>query len=132
MATKKETNNIEAEENVKKKTGTAKKTGTKKATKKSTSKKSEKSADAAVKMSVIKPLTAEEAADKTIEDFVTELVKKAGKTAKLSYDQVGSYVEAAELDKDQMDELYEELLKHDVEIIEEEQPNEFELDEIDK
>lgn len=35
------------------------------------------------------------------------------------------------MDKDQMDLLYEELLKKDIEIIEEEQPNDFELSDIE-
>ena len=69
---------------------------------------------------------------KTFAEYVLELVTLAGENKKLSYDQIGRHLEEAELDKDQIEDLYEELLKNDIEIIEEEQPNDTELSDIEK
>ncbi|MGI6722245.1 MAG: RNA polymerase sigma factor RpoD [Anaerovoracaceae bacterium] len=127
MANKTTEKNMETEKKEKKDTA-----GKKTASKAGTAKK--KPLGKAVRKSAAKKKDAEqqlEPEEKTLDEYVAELVKMAGKKKQLSYNQVGTHVEAAELDKDQMDTLYDELLKHDIDVIEEEQPNDYELENMD-
>jgi RNA polymerase primary sigma factor len=127
LANKTTEKNMETEKKEKKDTA-----GKKTASKAGTAKK--KPLGKAVRKSAAKKKDAEqqlEPEEKTLDEYVAELVKMAGKKKQLSYNQVGTHVEAAELDKDQMDTLYDELLKHDIDVIEEEQPNDYELENMD-
>ena len=65
-------------------------------------------------------------------DYVNELFKKAkGQKKKLTYAEVGQQLEAVDLDKDQMEEIYEALISKGVEIVSEENPDDYELKEIE-
>ena len=57
------------------------------------------------------------------------LLKKKAKKKKISYEEIGKELDAVELDKDQMDEIYEGLMSLGVEIISAEEPDEFDLEE---
>jgi len=77
-----------------------------------------------------------EAIEETVEiktngEYVKELIKKGGKKKKLSYAQIGHHLEAVEMDKDQMELIYEELMSKGIEIVSEEQPDDFDLDKIE-
>ena len=63
-------------------------------------------------------------------EYVSELASKA-KGKKLSYAEIGHYLENTELDKDQMEEIYEALMSKGIEVVSEEVPEEFELKEIE-
>lgn len=70
---------------------------------------------------------------KTPDVLVKELAEKAKKTRnKLTYAQVGANLENAELDKDQIEKIYEELTSLGIEVVSEESPEDFELSEIEK
>jgi len=59
------------------------------------------------------------------------LLKKKAKKKQISYEEIGKELDAVDLDKDQMDEIYEGLMSLDIEIVSEEEPDEFELDDIE-
>lgn len=73
--------------------------------------------------------------------YVAELMEKAkiktkgkGKAktkGSITYTEVSSHLETAQLDKDQMDDIYEELISKGIEIISEVEPDELELIEMD-
>lgn len=63
-------------------------------------------------------------------EYVSELASKA-KGKKLSYAEIGHYLENTELDKDQMEEIYEALMSKGIEVVSEEVPEEFELKDIE-
>lgn len=69
-------------------------------------------------------------AEKTKEDYVKELVHLA-RQKKLTYAEVGRHLESAEMDKDEMEEIYESLMSKGIEIVSEEAPDDSELVEID-
>ncbi|MEG0156459.1 MAG: sigma-70 family RNA polymerase sigma factor, partial [Anaerovoracaceae bacterium] len=71
----------------------------------------------------------EETVKKTKEEYISELIVKA-KRKKLSYAEVGQHLETAEMDKDEMEEIYEGLMSKGIEIISEEVPDELELKEL--
>lgn len=68
--------------------------------------------------------------EKTKVDYVKELVHIA-RQKKLTYEEVGRHLESAEMDKDEMEEIYESLMSKGIEIVSEESPDDFELTEID-
>jgi RNA polymerase primary sigma factor len=63
-------------------------------------------------------------------ECVNELMDKAA-SKKLSYAEIGKYLENAELDKDEMEEVYEELMGRGIEIVSEEVPDDFVLKDIE-
>ena len=75
----------------------------------------------------------EEGADesaKTKADYVAELEKTAV-MGKISYADIGRVLESVELDKDEMEEIYEELTSKGIEIVSEENPEDYELAKIE-
>lgn len=64
-------------------------------------------------------------------EYVAELEKNAVK-GKLSYAEIGRHLESVELDKDEMEEIYDELISKGIEIVSEELPEDFELSQIEK
>ena len=63
-------------------------------------------------------------------EFVNELMEKAT-AKKLSYAEIGKYLENSELDKDEMEEIYEDLMGRGIEIVSEEIPDDFVLKDIE-
>lgn len=63
-------------------------------------------------------------------ECINELIEKAA-SKKLSYAEIGKYLENAELDKDEMEEVYEELMGRGIEIVSEEIPDDFVLKDIE-
>jgi len=63
-------------------------------------------------------------------EFVHELIEKAT-SKKLSYAEIGKYLENSELDKDEMEEIYEDLMGRGIEIVSEEIPDDFVLKELE-
>ncbi len=110
---------------------TAKKTADKPATKASSAKvtakkaKTKKETEAAAKKD---SKVTEETEIKSISEYVM-LLKKKAKKKKISYEEIGKELDAVELDKDQMDEIYEGLMSLGIEIISAEEPDEFDLEE---
>lgn len=60
-------------------------------------------------------------------DFVSELYDKAKAKGSISYREINEYLEHVELDKDQMDEFYDNLSSMGVEIVSEVDPDDFEI-----
>ena len=60
-------------------------------------------------------------------DFVTELMEKAKIKGSISYREISDYLENIEMDKDQMDDLYDSLISMGVEIVSEVDPDDFEI-----
>ena len=50
----------------------------------------------------------------------------------MSYAEIGRHLESVELDKDEMEEIYDELISKGIEIVSEESPEDFELSQIEK
>ncbi len=63
-------------------------------------------------------------------EFVHELIEKAT-AKKLSYAEIGKHLENSELDKDEMEEIYEDLMGRGIEIVSEETPDDFILKDIE-
>jgi len=63
-------------------------------------------------------------------ECIEELMQIA-KGKKLSYADIGHHLENVELDKDQMEDIYEVLMSKGIEIVSEEAPDDFELKEIE-
>jgi len=63
-------------------------------------------------------------------EFVHELIEKAT-AKKISYAEIGKHLENAELDKDEMEEIYEDLMGRGIEIVSEEVPEDFILKDIE-
>ena len=64
--------------------------------------------------------------EKKIEQL-TNLVEKAKKKGSISYREIGDSLESVELDKDQLDDVYDSLISMGIELISEEEPDEFEI-----
>jgi len=73
----------------------------------------------------------QESDKKSKAEYVAELEKHAVK-GKLSYAEIGRHLESVELDKDEMEEIYDELISKGIEIVSEESPEDFELSQIEK
>lgn len=67
----------------------------------------------------------------SIEEYVALFTKQA-KDKKISYNAIGDELEQVELDKDQIDEIYERLMASGIEIISEEELEDFDIDEDDE
>ncbi len=68
---------------------------------------------------------------KTKEEYIKELLAAAKKKT-LTYGEIGRHLEMVELDKDDIGEIYEALMSNGIEIVSEEAPDDFELDEIEE
>lgn len=64
-------------------------------------------------------------------DYVHDLAEKAKSKGAISFREVADYLEGIELNKDQMDEIYDSLTAMGIEIVSEVDPEEFELLTID-
>lgn len=64
-------------------------------------------------------------------DYVHDLAEKAKSKGTISFREVADYLEGIELNKDQMDEIYDSLTAMGIEIVSEVDPEEFELLSID-
>ncbi|WP_312649495.1 RNA polymerase sigma factor RpoD [Aminipila sp.] len=60
-------------------------------------------------------------------DYVQDLAEKAKAKGSISFREVADYLEGIDLNKDQMDEIYDSLTAMGIEIISEVDPDEFEL-----
>lgn len=60
-------------------------------------------------------------------DYVHDLAEKAKAKGSISFREVADYLEGIDLNKDQMDEIYDSLTAMGIEIISEVDPDEFEL-----
>jgi RNA polymerase primary sigma factor len=67
----------------------------------------------------------------SVDEYVALFTKQA-KDKKISYNAIGDELEQVELDKDQIDEIYERLMSSGIEIISEEELEDFDIDEDDK
>lgn len=67
-----------------------------------------------------------------VAEIVQELIQKAEKKGKkLSYAEIGQGLETIELDKDEIEGIYEEIIDKGIAIVSEESPEDFELAEIE-
>lgn len=62
-----------------------------------------------------------------IREYATELAQKAKNRGKISYKEVADYLVSAELDKDQADDFYDFLSKEGVDLVNEVDPDEFDM-----
>lgn len=69
-------------------------------------------------------------AAKTRSDYVKELESLAT-NGQLSYDTIGKHLDSVELDKDEMELLYEDLIGKGIEIVSEESSEDFDMDKSD-
>ncbi|MBE6033813.1 MAG: RNA polymerase sigma factor RpoD [Clostridiales bacterium] len=60
-------------------------------------------------------------------DYVQDLAEKAKAKGSISFREVADYLEGVDLNKDQMDEIYDSLTAMGIEIVSEVDPDEFEL-----
>lgn len=60
-------------------------------------------------------------------DYVQDLAEKAKAKGSISFREVADYLEGIDLNKDQMDEIYDSLTAMGIEIVSEVDPDEFEL-----
>ena len=68
----------------------------------------------------------------TVAELLTEIVKVAeARDKKISYGEIGHYLEKVELDKNEIEDIYDHLISRGIEIVEQENPDDFELDEIE-
>jgi len=73
----------------------------------------------------------EEENRKTKEEYIREL-KALAKKKTLTYGEIGEHLEAVDMDKDEMEEIYEALMSGGIEIVSEESPDDYELNEIEE
>ena len=73
----------------------------------------------------------EEDTRKTKEEYIREL-KALAKKKTLTYGEIGEHLEAVDMDKDEMEEIYEALMSGGIEIVSEESPDDYELNEIEE
>jgi len=69
----------------------------------------------------------EETPDDKKFEYVNELLEKAKSKGSISYREISDYLENIEMDKDQMDDLYDSLISMGVEIVSEVDPDDFEI-----
>ncbi|MGP1569341.1 MAG: RNA polymerase sigma factor RpoD [Eubacteriales bacterium] len=62
-----------------------------------------------------------------IREYAVELAQKAKNRGKISYKEVADYLVSADLDKDQADDFYDFLSKEGVDLVNEVDPDEFDL-----
>jgi len=68
---------------------------------------------------------------KSKEEYIREL-KALAKKKTLTYGEIGEHLEAVDMDKDEMEEIYEALMSGGIEIVSEESPDDYELNEIEE
>ena len=62
------------------------------------------------------------------QELLNTLLEKAKQTKnKLTYSAVADVLEATDLDKNQMDDIYEALMSKDIEIVSETEPDDFDI-----
>ncbi|MCI8284855.1 MAG: RNA polymerase sigma factor RpoD [Firmicutes bacterium] len=64
-------------------------------------------------------------------ECINTLIEKGKRKGNLSYKEISDHLDTIELDKDQMDDLYESLMTNGIEIVSETDPEDFELKEIE-
>ncbi len=60
-------------------------------------------------------------------EYVNEIIEKAKQKGAISYREISDYLENIELDKEQIDDLYDTLISIGVEIVSEVDPDDFEI-----
>ncbi len=60
-------------------------------------------------------------------EYVNELLDKAKSKGSISYREISDYLENVDMDKDQMDDLYDTLISLGIEIVSEVDPDDFEI-----
>ena len=63
-------------------------------------------------------------------DYINILMEKGKAKGNLTYKEISDQIDTVDLDKEQMDELYEVLMTNGIEIISETEPDDFELNEL--
>ena len=69
----------------------------------------------------------EEGQDEKKFEYVNELLEKAKSKGSISYREISDYLENIDMDKDQMDDLYDSLISMGIEIVSEVDPDDFEI-----
>lgn len=69
----------------------------------------------------------EEGQDEKRFEFVNELMEKAKTKGSISYREISDSLENIDMDKDQMDDLYDSLISMGIEIVSEVDPDDFEI-----
>lgn len=69
----------------------------------------------------------EEGHDEKKFEYVNELLEKAKSKGSISYREISDYLENVDMDKDQMDDLYDTLISMGIEIVSEVDPDDFEI-----
>lgn len=69
----------------------------------------------------------EEGQDEKKFEYVNELLDKAKSKGSISYREISDYLENVDMDKDQMDDLYDTLISLGIEIVSEVDPDDFEI-----
>jgi RNA polymerase sigma factor, sigma-70 family len=69
----------------------------------------------------------EEGQDEKKFEYVNELLEKAKSKGSISYREISDYLENVDMDKDQMDDLYDSLISMGIEIVSEVDPDDFEI-----
>jgi RNA polymerase primary sigma factor len=69
----------------------------------------------------------EESQDEKKFEYVNELLEKAKSKGSISYREISDYLENVDMDKDQMDDLYDTLISMGIEIVSEVDPDDFEI-----
>ncbi len=69
----------------------------------------------------------EESQDEKKFEYVNELLEKAKSKGSISYREISDYLENIDMDKDQMDDLYDSLISMGIEIVSEVDPDDFEI-----
>ncbi|HVI41648.1 MAG TPA: RNA polymerase sigma factor RpoD [Anaerovoracaceae bacterium] len=69
----------------------------------------------------------EEGQDDKKFEYVNELLEKAKSKGSISYREISDYLENIDMDKDQMDDLYDSLISMGIEIVSEVDPDDFEI-----
>lgn len=60
-------------------------------------------------------------------EYVSELIDRAKRKGSISYREIADHLENVEMDKNQMDDLYDALISMGIEIVSEADPDDFEL-----
>lgn len=60
-------------------------------------------------------------------EYVNEILEKAKSKGSISYREISDYLENIDIDKDQMDDLYDSLISMGIEIVSEVDPDDFEI-----
>jgi len=69
----------------------------------------------------------EEGQDDKKFEYVNEILEKAKSKGSISYREISDYLENIDMDKDQMDDLYDSLISMGIEIVSEVDPDDFEI-----